>query len=105
MAYVCAMRYNRIAAGTRTMISPLLIRFTLVGAAVLLLGTAATMLKRMRRKTPEELEAARRDYLNLHGRIIDGTVLDYTEICHPEDPDAPLTQFLIYKYNVGGAQD
>lgn len=87
------------------MTPPLPIRYvTLVGVAVLLLGTAATMLKRMRRKTPEELEAERRDYLNLHGRIIDGTVLDYTEISHPEDPDAPVTQFLIYNYNVGGVE-
>ena len=76
----------------------------LLAASGVIVGGVAVVLKRMRRKTAEELEAERRDYLNLHGRIIDGTIIDYTELSHDEDPQKPITQLLIFSYEVGGVE-
>lgn len=50
------------------------------------------------RKTAEELERERRQHLVLHGRIIDGTVLDWTE-----QPDTGNLSTLHYRYDIGGA--
>jgi len=53
---------------------------------------------RKRRKTPEQLEKQRRDFLQQVGRIIDGTVIDVAEI---EQQGRPV-QLLIYTYDVAG---
>lgn len=50
-----------------------------------------------RRKSPEEIERLRRQYLVRHGRIIDGTILDLTD---PEAPDHP--RILQYQYQIAG---
>jgi hypothetical protein len=74
---------------------------SLAGGAVILIGAAAALLSRRKKKTPAELERERREYLNRHGRIIDGTVLDVFE--QPDaDPSAPPAQFLSYQYQISG---
>ena len=79
---------------------------SLVAAGVAALGVGITVYIRKSRKTPEQLEAARREQINSIGRIIDGTVTDVAEL----EP-APKTkksnghgrvQLLIYHYDVSG---
>jgi hypothetical protein len=49
------------------------------------------------RKTAEEIERLRRAHLVRHGRIIDGTVLDWTE-----QPDTGDLGALHYRYDIAG---
>ncbi len=71
----------------------------------LLLGGAATLALalvyalRRKRKTPEDLEKERRDWINTVGRITDGTVIDVHEVSSTGDGSA---QMLIYQYDVAG---
>jgi len=51
------------------------------------------------KKSPREMERARRDWLNQIGRITDGTVLDVQEVT--ADGGTPATM-LIFQYGVGG---
>jgi|SRR5690242_14499027 len=71
----------------------------------LLLSGAATLalvlvyaLKR-KRKTAEELEKERRQWINTVGRITDGTVIDVHEASSGPEASA---QMLIYQYDVAG---
>ena len=50
-----------------------------------------------RRKSPDEMERLRRQYLVQHGRIIDGTILDLTE---PQSPEG--LRILQYQYQIAG---
>lgn len=50
-----------------------------------------------RRQPPEELERLRREHLVQHGRIIDGTVLDWTEQSASGD-----LKTLLYSYEISG---
>ena len=52
-----------------------------------------------RRPTPDEIEFGRREFLTQLGRLVDGTLLDVTEI--PDKGGQPLTM-LIYEYRIGG---
>ncbi len=49
------------------------------------------------RKSAEEMERERRDQLVQHGRIIDGTILDWTE-----QPDTGSLGALYYRYDIAG---
>ncbi len=49
------------------------------------------------RKSAAQIERERRDHLVLHGRIIDGTVLDWTE-----QPDTGNLGVLHYRYDIAG---
>jgi hypothetical protein len=49
------------------------------------------------RKSADEIERERREHLVLHGRIIDGMVLDWTE-----QPDTGDLRTLHYRYDIGG---
>ena len=49
------------------------------------------------RKSAEEIERERRDHLVRHGRIIDGTILDWTE-----QPDTGDLGTLHYRYDIAG---
>lgn len=49
------------------------------------------------RKSAEELEQIRRDHLVRHGRLIDGSILDWTE--HPETGDMGSMH---YRYDIAG---
>jgi hypothetical protein len=74
-------------------------------AAILLVGLGLWL--RSRRKTPEDRERQRRQWVNRIGRITDGTVLDVCEV-QPEDKKgrkksaAAPTQLLIFNYDVAG---
>ncbi len=50
-----------------------------------------------RRKSAEEIERERRDHLVRHGRIIDGTILDWTE-----KSGMPGPGILLYSYDIAG---
>jgi hypothetical protein len=54
---------------------------------------------RSRRKTADQRETERRQWLSATGRIIDGTVLDVQEATL----DGRAFQLLIYNYDVAGA--
>ena len=73
--------------------------YSIVGGVVLvgLLG-ARYWLKRYQ-ITPDQREKMRRDYLNQIGRIIDGTVLDVSEM---KESKGGELQLLIYSYDVAG---
>ena len=49
------------------------------------------------RKSAEEIERQRREHLVLHGRIIDGNILDWTE-----QPDTGDLGVLHYRYDIAG---
>lgn len=49
------------------------------------------------RKSAEEIERERRDHLVRHGRIIDGSILDWTE-----QPDTGNLGTLHYRYDIAG---
>jgi hypothetical protein len=53
---------------------------------------------RSTRKTPEDIERARRVRINHYGRITDGTVLDAQEMIANKRP----AQLVIYQYDVAG---
>ncbi|HKF48824.1 MAG TPA: hypothetical protein VKB38_15805 [Terracidiphilus sp.] len=70
------------------------------GAALVAGGAAlAAWLVFRRRPTPEEIEHTRRQFLTQSGRIVDGTLLDVTEL--PGEDGHALTM-LIYEYRIGG---
>ena len=66
-----------------------------VGAAVLA-GYALTR----RRKTPDDVERERRDFLDRIGRITDGNVLDVQEVIN----DDKSLQLIIYQYEIAGVE-
>ena len=68
---------------------------------VLLAATAAFMLWYFFRKrpTPQELERARRDFLVLSGRIVDGMLL---EVCEVDGNDGRTLTMLVFNYRIGG---
>lgn len=72
---------------------PVLIAATAIPVAA---GVAVWLAIR-RRKSEEELERERRDHLVRHGRIIDGTILDWKE-----KTDVPGPGILIYRYDIAG---
>jgi hypothetical protein len=67
------------------------------GAATLVVGVLYAL--RRKKKTAQELEKERRDWINTIGRITDGTVIDVNEITATGDGSA---QMLIYQYDVAG---
>ena len=52
-----------------------------------------------KRPTPLEIEFARRQFLTQSGRLVDGTLLEVTEV--PDKSGQPAT-FLLYEYKIGG---
>ena len=73
----------------------------IVAGAILIGGIAVTAawLVFRRRPTPLEIEFARRQFLTQSGRLVDGTLLDVTEI--PGKDGQPAT-YLLYEYRIGG---
>jgi hypothetical protein len=63
------------------------------------LALAAYAFLRRKPKSPQELERARREWLEQVGRITDGTVIDVQEL--PSNGHAPSIM-LIFKYDVSG---
>jgi hypothetical protein len=74
-----------------------------VAGAVLCIGAVTTWLILRRRPTAEEIERERRALLVRSGRIIDGTILDISELETPTDQEHPREiRFILYKYEIGG---
>ena len=65
---------------------------------VALLGAYALL--RRKPKTPDALERERRAWLEVTGRITDGTVIDVQELAAASNHHAAI--MLIYKYDVAG---
>jgi uncharacterized protein DUF3592 len=73
-----------------------------LAAAGLCLGGVAVYLATRKRPTEEEIERDRRSYLVQTGRIIDGTLLDISDLS-PEESGRPNgMQLILYKYEIGG---
>jgi hypothetical protein len=71
-----------------------------LAAAGLCLGGVAMYFALRKKPTAEELERQRRDFLVQGGRIIDGTLLDISELV--EDETGEKMQLILYKYEIGG---
>ena len=72
--------------------------YTFLLAAIGVAFAAYAFLHR-KKKTADDFERERRDWLNTVGRITDGTVIDVQEI--PNSENRPATM-LIYQYDVAG---
>ena len=55
-----------------------------------------------RRSSPDELERKRRDMLVRQGRIIDGTVIDISDLSPEESGRSNGLKLILYKYDVAG---
>lgn len=74
-----------------------------IAAAVACIGAVTTWLVLRRRPSAEEIERERRAQLVRSGRIIDGTILDITELEGTVEAGQPREiRFLLYKYEIGG---
>ena len=73
--------------------------YPVVIGAVTVVGLGVAYVLRSRRKTAEQMERERRQRISLHGRIIDGTVIDAQEVA---GADGNSLQMLIYRYDVSG---
>ncbi|GAC1644807.1 MAG: hypothetical protein NVS9B15_02110 [Acidobacteriaceae bacterium] len=76
----------------------------IVGLVIVTAGSIAAYVLRRKPLLPAEIERLRREFLNLHGRILDGTILDFHEVPDACDPNAPATQLLTYSYEISGVQ-
>ncbi len=72
--------------------------YAIAGGLAVTGGLSALYIARRYRKTPEQRERERRDHLQKVGRIIDGTVIDVSEM----DQEGRPVQLLIYNYDVAG---
>jgi hypothetical protein len=76
--------------------------FGTLAAAGFLLGGIATYALLRRTPSPDELERKRRDFLIQQGRIIDGTVIDISDLS-PEESGRPTgLKLILYKYEIAG---
>ena len=68
-------------------------------ASIAVLGAAALWLLRRKRPTDEELEMRRRKLLVQSGRLVDGMLLDITEL---SAEDGSTLTLLLFNYRIGG---
>jgi hypothetical protein len=80
------------------MLSSSLRLYSIAAGLLTAVSLSAFYVARKRRKSPEQLEKQRRDFLQQVGRIIDGTVIDVAEF----DQHGSPVQLLIYTYDVAG---
>jgi hypothetical protein len=73
-----------------------------LAAAGLCLGGVAIYFAMRKKPSEEELERERRGYLVQAGRIIDGTLLDISELDASQSGRPTGMQLLLYKYEIGG---
>lgn len=73
-----------------------------LAAAGLCLGGVAIYLATRKKPSAEEIECQRRADLVQIGRIIDGTLLDISELDASESGRPAGMQLLLYKYEIGG---
>jgi hypothetical protein len=73
-----------------------------IAAVALCIGGAITYSALRKRPSEEELERLRRQELVQSGRIIDGTILDISDV-GPHDSGRPNgMQLILYKYEIAG---
>ena len=63
------------------------------------LGAVGLWLALRKKPTPEELEARRRDFLVLSGRLVDGMLLDVYQV---DGEDGRKLTLLLFNYRIGG---
>ena len=80
--------------------NPLRIVPLVLGAATVA-AVSVFVYARRGRKSPQERERERRQWIATIGRIIDGTVTDVQEMSHN---GAGTTQLLFYQYEIAGVQ-
>ena len=73
-----------------------------LAAAGLCLGGVAVYFAMRKKPTAEEMERERRAFLVQTGRIIDGTLLDISELGPDESGRPTGMQLILYKYEIGG---
>jgi hypothetical protein len=74
----------------------------ILAATCLCLGAIGFHLARRKRPTAEELERERRLTLVKTGRIIDGTVIDISDLGEAESGHPGGLQLILYKYEIAG---
>lgn len=74
----------------------------IVAAVGLCIGGAVAWSSSRKRPTEEELERQRRQHLVKIGRIIDGTLMDISEVAPAESGRADGMQLILYKYEIAG---
>jgi hypothetical protein len=73
-----------------------------IGAVGFCIGGVVTYLKLRKRPSEEDLEKFRREQLVQFGRIIDGTVIDISDL-GPEESGRPNgLRLILYKYEIAG---
>ena len=75
-----------------------------LAVSVACIGGATAWLMLRRKPTPEEIERERRVHLVRSGRIIDGTILDLTEMDPEGPPQERQIRFISYNYEIGGVE-
>jgi hypothetical protein len=73
-----------------------------LAAAGLCVGGVIAWSKMRKKPTEEELERLRRQYLVKSGRIMDGTILDVSDLTAHECGRADGMQLILYKYEISG---
>ncbi len=76
--------------------------FGAIAVAALCLGGVGIYLSRRKRPSLEELERERRLTLVRTGRIIDGTVIDISDLGEAESHNPDGLQLILYKYEIAG---
>jgi hypothetical protein len=72
--------------------------YAIILAAAAVLLTVYGLMRR--RRTPDDIERERREFLNRIGRITDGNVLDVQEV----NSDGKSLQLIIYQYEIAGVE-
>jgi Protein of unknown function (DUF3592) len=73
-----------------------------IAAVGLCIGGVITWVAMRKRPTEEELERLRREQLVKTGRIIDGTILDISDVDAGESGRVEGMQLILYKYEIAG---
>jgi hypothetical protein len=74
----------------------------LAGALLTLLGGLVAYRSLRKKPTEDDIERGRREYLLEVGRLIDGTVLDMTDIDTPGAAGGGWKRHVFYKYQIAG---
>ncbi len=76
--------------------------FVTLAAVGICAGSFATYALLRRRQSPDELERARREMLVRQGRIIDGTVIDISDLSAEESGRSNGLKLILYQYDIAG---
>jgi hypothetical protein len=75
-----------------------------LAGAGLLAGGVVAWIKVRKRPTEEELERQRRQHLVKTGRIMDGTILDISDVGSSESGRSDGLHLILYKYEIAGVE-